>query len=124
MKLKLNKTYLIISCVLLIIEISIALYLKTGFIRHTFGDFIAVILVYTFIKSFTDISVKATAIISLFIAFSIEAVQYFSLIKWMNLEDNSLAKLVLGTTFQFADLLAYTLGICTVLIIEYKLWKH
>ncbi len=39
MKLRFNKTYVIITIVLFITEALIAIYLKQGFIRHTFGDF-------------------------------------------------------------------------------------
>lgn len=56
MKLQLNKTYLAITIFLFITEVLIATYLKSGFIRHTFGDYLVVILIYTFVKSFVNIN--------------------------------------------------------------------
>ena len=48
------KTYIILTSILFLIETLIAIYLKTGFIRHTFGDFLCVILLYCFFKSFIE----------------------------------------------------------------------
>jgi len=61
------------------------------------------------------------AIIVLFISFIIEFLQLTPFLEWLNLHDNTLAKTVLGSTFQVSELIAYTLGILTVLIIENKL---
>ena len=56
-------------------------------------------------------------------AFLIEFLQLTNFLELLNLQNNHLAKLILGTTFRFTDLVAYTLGIISVLIIEYKLQK-
>ncbi|SFZ92713.1 Protein of unknown function [Flaviramulus basaltis] len=120
---KLNKTYLIISILLFIIEVLIAWYLKSGFIRHTFGDFLAVILLYSIVKSFLDINSFKLAIYVLVFAFIIEFLQLANILKAFNLENNNLIKTILGSTFQISDLVAYTLGIITILIIEYKICK-
>ncbi|MCF7560439.1 DUF2809 domain-containing protein [Sabulilitoribacter multivorans] len=120
---KLNKTYLIIAIILLTTEVLIAIYLKTGFIRHTFGDYLAVILLYSIIKSFIPENHFKIAISVLVIAFIIEFLQLTNYLEMLNLQDNYLAKLILGSTFHISDLIAYTLGIITVLIIEYKIYK-
>ena len=118
MKLQFNKTYFIIFIILFIIEVLIATYLKTGFIRHTFGDFLIVILLYCFIKSFIAIKPIPTAIYVLIISFIIEFLQMGNLLYHLNLQNSDLAKLILGSTFQISDLVAYSLGTITVLIIE------
>ena len=56
--------------------------------------------------------------IVLIVATSIEIGQYFDLLSKLNLEQNSIAKLVLGSTFSSGDLIAYLLGIITVVVIE------
>ena len=61
------------------------------------------------------------AIIVLFISFVIELLQLTLFIEWLGLQDNKLAKLIFGSTFHFSDLLAYALGIVSVIIIEFKL---
>ncbi|TYA58273.1 ribosomal maturation YjgA family protein [Formosa maritima] len=121
MKLKFNKTYYLIFIVIFIAEIFITTYIKTGFIRHTFGDFLVVILIYAFIKSFLSIKPTRLGICVLIFAFFIEFLQFFNILKTLNLQNHTLAKLVLGSTFQVSDLIAYTLGIIFILAIEYNL---
>lgn len=124
MTLQLNKPYLLISLLLFIIEVLIAIFLKYGFIRHTFGDFLVVILIYCFFKSFIKINTLTLAISILIFAFSIEFLQLINILEILNLENSYLAKLILGSTFHVSDLIAYTLGIITILIIEYKLQNY
>ncbi|TVZ58993.1 uncharacterized protein DUF2809 [Flavobacteriaceae bacterium MAR_2010_105] len=120
MKLKFNKTYFLAFVILFVLEALIATFLKDGFIRHTFGDYLVVILMYCFFRSFIagkPIYIAATV---LAIAFIIEFLQFFHVLNSFGLENNGLAKLVLGNTFHWSDLLAYTLGIISVLIVEYS----
>jgi len=119
-----NKTHFIWFLLLLSTETAIALFLKGGFIRHTFGDFLVVILLYCFFKSFLSIKPLHVGIGVLLIAFVIEFLQLFNLLGHLNLNHSTTAKVILGSTFHISDLLAYTLGIITVLIIEYKLKSH
>lgn len=118
MKITFNKTYFISFMLLIIVEFLIATYLKNGFIRHTFGDFLVVILLYCLIKSFINIKPLTTGIVVLIIAYSIEFLQLFQFLKFLNLQDNYTAQLILGSTFQISDLVAYTLGIISILIFE------
>ncbi|MFD0991452.1 DUF2809 domain-containing protein [Mariniflexile jejuense] len=123
MKLHFNKTYLAITIILLIIEILIAKYLKTGFIRHTFGDFLVVILMYCFFKSFLEINSLKLAISVLIFSFIIEFLQLANLLSLLNLQNNKFVSIVLGSTFNVTDLIAYTLGIIITLIIEFQSQK-
>lgn len=123
MTLKIKKTYLITTIILFIIEVLIAVYLKTGFIRHTFGDFLCAMLLYCFLKTFIEGHHFKIAISVLLIAFIIEFLQLTNYLELFNLQNNHLAKIILGSTFEFSDLVAYTLGIITVIIFEYKIYK-
>lgn len=125
MRLKFNTVYFLISLLILAIEITIALTLKTGFIRHTFGDFLVVILMYCAIKSIMDIRPISLAILVLCIAFTVEFLQLFNLLDLLELRQNTLANLILGSTFHISDLIAYALGALTILIIDLKTskWK-
>lgn len=120
---KLNKTYLLLTLFLFAIETLIAIYLKTGFIRHTVGDFLCVILLYYFFKSFIDGHHFKIAFSVLVIAFTIEFLQLTNYLELFNLQNNYLAKLILGSTFSISDLIAYTLGIIATLSLEYKIHK-
>lgn len=119
-----NRKYISIALLLLLIEIGIAVYLTSGFIRHTFGDYLVVILVYCVIRGFTSFKVKVATILSLSIAFTVEFLQLIQLLELLQLQQNTLARVVLGTQFSISDLVAYSLGIVSVIIIEYKPRKH
>ncbi|NMH88002.1 ribosomal maturation YjgA family protein [Flavivirga algicola] len=121
MTLKFNKTYSIITLILLATEILIAIYFKHGFIRYTFGDYLVVILLYCFAKSFINTTPLIVAIPVLICAYIIEFLQLINILSMLNLNNNHLLKLILGSTFQISDLVAYSLGILSVLIIEYVL---
>ena len=119
MKLKFKPYYFIGFLILFVVEAMIAFFLKDGFIRHTFGDFLIVILMYCFLKSFWNSNSIKVAITVLVIAFIVEFLQLFQLLKFLHLENNQVAKLVLGSTFQISDLVAYCLGILMILLIEF-----
>ena len=116
--LKFNKSYAIYAFILFLLEVWIAVVFKSGFIRHTFGDFLVVILLYCALKSFINMKPIYMAIIVLCIAFSIEFLQLANLLEFLKLEDSYFTKLILGSTFHISDLIAYTLGCVTVLIAE------
>lgn len=121
MKLKFNDAYFVIFIILLFFEIVIAVCVKSGFIRHTFGDYLVTILMYCFFKSFLNLNVINLSISVLAFAFVIEFYQLINILEVFNLQNNKIISIILGTTFQFTDLIAYTLGIVTVLAIEFKL---
>ncbi len=121
MKLKVNRTYFFMAIFIFLIEIVIALSLKQGFIRHTFGDFLVVILMYCALRSFIKTKPIYLALVVLLIAFCVEFLQKTKFLEWLNLEYNAIAKLVLGSTFQYNDLIAYTLGVLVIIFVEYKL---
>ena len=52
--LNLNEIYFIWFLIILIIEVSIAIFFKGGFDRNTLGDVFAVILLYCFLKNFIN----------------------------------------------------------------------
>ena len=117
---KFSKNYFILFLILFIIEVCIAYFLKSGFIRHTFGDFLVVIMLYCFLKSFMDIQPIPIALTVLFVSFTIEFLQLTSFLEWLNLQDNRLAKTILGSSFDVSDLVAYSLGVLAVLFVEKK----
>lgn len=120
MKFKFNRGYFLWFILLLAIEMAIALFLKTGFIRNTFGDFLAVILLYCLFKSFWNAKPLIVGISALLIAFGLEFLQLFNILEYFDLDRWTVVKIILGSTFHIGDLLAYTLGTITVLIVEYK----
>ncbi|WP_315815840.1 DUF2809 domain-containing protein [Paraflavitalea speifideaquila] len=89
-------------------------------IRPYVGDLLAVILVYCFLKAFLKIRVLPAAMGSLLFAYLLEILQYFSLVDRLGLGHSQLARTLIGSSFEWIDLLAYTAGIAIVLVIETK----
>lgn len=63
------------------------------------------------------------AIPVLLFSYSIEILQYYHIVDRMGLSDNQLAKVVIGYGFEWLDILVYTFGIGTVLLLETQLIK-
>ena len=113
-----NKTYFRLALLLFVIEVLMALFLHDDFIRPYFGDVLVVILIYCTIKSFIKASVLSVAIFTLLFSFTIETMQYFKIVKLLGMQHSKLANTVIGNSFSWIDILAYTLGIIIVFFIE------
>jgi Protein of unknown function (DUF2809) len=113
-----NKKNLIIAFILFWILVYIAMYVNDRYIRPFGGDLLVVIFLYYLLKGTTNLSVKTAAFSVLIFSFFIEIMQYFQLVNLLGLQHNKLACIVIGTTFVWSDLVAYTLGILIVLILE------
>lgn len=116
---KLNFNYFVLFIVLFLIEVLIALYVHDDFIRPYFGDFLVVILIYTFLMSFLNFSKAKVAVFVLIFAFCIEFAQYFNFVQLLHLHDSKLAKVVLGSSFSVEDLVTYVCGFAFILCVEY-----
>jgi len=110
--------YLLAAVALLVIEVLIASFLHGGFIRLYFGDYLVVILLYCLVRAVTRLSVLPAALGVLIFSFTLETLQYFHLVRLLGLESFRLARVILGDSFEWQDLLAYAAGIGTVLIVE------
>ena len=117
-KLQFNPAYFLLALLLLITEIVIALFVHDTIVRPYIGDLLVVILIYCFVKAFLNSPVIPTAIAVLLFSFAIETAQYFKLINILHLQHYKLARIVLGTFFEWTDVLAYTAGIVLVIIAE------
>lgn len=113
-----HKNYFILTILLLITEVAIALYAHDQFIRPYAGDFLVVIFLYCLLKSFITLPVKTAALSVLVFSYIIEITQYFNLAHHLGLDESKIALLIMGNYFTWVDMLAYTLGIITVLVIE------
>lgn len=118
MPFKFQPKYFMLTIVLFVVEVIIAVYMHDAVIRPYFGDVLVVILIYTFIKSFIEVGYGRLAVAVLLFAYAIEILQYFNLVKLLGLEQYALARIVLGTSFQWMDFVAYTIGILIVVAIE------
>lgn len=118
MKLKFNRNYFGLALLLLGVEILIAKFVHDTIIRPYIGDLLVVVLIYCLVKSFVEASVYRVALGVLIFSFLVEMLQYFKIVNLLGLQDNRLAKIIIGTSFSWVDMLAYTLGILLVVLVE------
>lgn len=64
---------------------------------------------------------RRVAIAVLLIAYAVEVSQYFHLIVWLGWRHSTAAQWILGSGFAWGDMLAYTLGVALIWIVER--WK-
>lgn len=113
-----NKTYLALAILIFVVEVIIAMYIHDTIIRPYMGDVLVVILIYCFLKAFLNVPVRNMAIFVLLFSFSIECLQYFSIVDHLGLSHNKIARIVIGTSFSWMDILAYITGIGLTLFVE------
>lgn len=118
MKLQFNKYYFGLAVLLFALEVYIGWHVRDAIIRPYGGDYLVVMLVYCAVKAFFRCDVIKTAVGVLIFSYVVEAAQYFHLINALGLQRSATARMLMGTRFQWADLLAYTLGIITTTLIE------
>ena len=115
---KFRYRYFIFAVIIFLVEVFIALFVHDEIIRPHIGDLLVVILIYCFLRSFINIPVGKMAVFVLIFAYVIEMLQYFKIVEILGLGPYQLAGIIIGTSFSWIDILAYTLGIGIVLIIE------
>ncbi|MGB0869065.1 MAG: DUF2809 domain-containing protein [Flavobacteriales bacterium] len=107
---KFSIKYLSYFLILFGLETLIALYVHDSFIRPFLGDVFVVVLLYFFVRIFISTQ-KNSILVGIFLfACSIEVLQYINIVKVLGLEQNRLATIVIGTTFDWMDILAYFIG--------------
>jgi hypothetical protein len=84
------------------------------------GDFLVVILLYCIIRGCVDAGVKVIMVFVLLFSYLLETLQYFRIAEILGLASASMAAVVIGTSIAWFDIVAYTLGILTVLLLERK----
>jgi hypothetical protein len=102
--------YLIAFIILFFIELMIAIYVHDTIIRPYVGDILVVILLYCMVNVIIPDKIRLMPLwIFIFSAF-IEFMQYFKLLKILGLENNTLLRIVLGSTFDWKDIACYGIG--------------
>jgi hypothetical protein len=115
---RIRKRYLLAASLLFLLEVYIALFVHDAIIRPYAGDFLATIFLYCLARSLLKAAPKKVALGVLLTAYIIESLQYVHLLRWLAWEHCRVARIVLGSSFEWTDLLAYTLGTGLVLGLE------
>lgn len=118
---KFNLKSFIISLIIFIVEVIIALYINDKIIRPFVGDILVVIFIYYFIKAFLNIKPIYIAIFTLIFSFVVEILQYFNFVNMIDLGHNKAARIIIGTSFSWIDLLCYLIGFLCLFLLDKKL---
>lgn len=117
---KLQYKYLYIFLFLLMIEIYIGIFVHDNIIRPFVGDALIVGVVYFFIRSFIK-KLRFLPIYVFLFACAIEVGQYFNLVSLLHMENFKIARIIIGSTFDFKDIFSYLVG--TIFIYVYETVK-
>ncbi|WP_341731682.1 DUF2809 domain-containing protein [Microcoleus sp. EPA2] len=113
-----NRKYFFLALILFSIEIVIAVFFRDKFVRYFLGDLLVVIFLHCFIMSWLKLESTKVALSVLTFSFVIEILQYFKILNALGWENNKIAIIILGNSFDAMDLVAYTAGIAIVLWLE------
>jgi hypothetical protein len=100
----------LIFLLILIIEIIIGTFFHDRFVRYFLGDVLIVVLICYFIRSWWAIRLPIVLVGTLIFAFLVELAQYADLIGRLGWQHSEFTRLTIGSTFDWTDLLAYTIG--------------
>ena len=107
---KLSGKFALITAALFLVEVLIALFVHDHFIRPFVGDMLVVILIYSFLRIFVHSDSRRLVLAVLAFSFTVEFIQYFDPVGHFGLEQYRLLSLLIGRTFSWPDLLAYSVG--------------
>ena len=122
--LQFNLRFFIIALILFLVEVAIALFVHDAFIRPFVGDVIVVWFIYFFLRSFLRIKPIYLALFTLIFSFLVEIGQYFNLVALLGLQHNRLARIVIGTSFSWGDMLCYLVGFLLLFLFDKDLRKN
>ena len=117
MKLEFSTKYFFVFAIILSIEVLIAIFVMDQFVRPFVGDLLVVLLLFTLAKAFfATRNDQMLALCILLFAYLVEIGQYFDLVSRLGLVNSEITSIVLGTSFDWRDFLAYTIGFILILI--------
>ena len=110
------KKYALLALLLFVVELTIAVFINDAFIRPFLGDVLVVMLLFYLCKTFVSGRELALIVAVLLFSFAVEIGQYFRLAELLGLMDCKVARIVIGSTFDAKDLLAYAIGAALLLV--------
>jgi hypothetical protein len=99
-----------LTAALLGIETFIAACIHDRFVRPYVGDILVVMLIYCFVRCFFPTGVRAMALYVFIFACAVEFLQYAGIIYWLGLDEYPVAQAIIGTSFDWRDILCYATG--------------
>ena len=91
-------------------ELLIALFVRDDFIRPYGGDVLVTVLICCFLRIFFPCGVRLLPVWVFLFAAAVEVGQFFDFVSLMGLGDTAFFRILLGSTFSWADLVCYAVG--------------
>ena len=123
MKIAFSFKYFMAFMILFAAIVAIALFVEGGFIRNHFGDVLIVIFIYCFIRIFLRNRIKLLWLYIFAFAVLVEFMQYFGLVYMLGLGHSQLARVVIGVTFDWWDIVMYFWGCALIFLFEWHTAK-
>lgn len=120
-KRNLRMIYGLLFCVIFIIEVLIALFVRDRFIRPYGGDVLVVVLICCFVRIFFPTGVRLLPLWVFLFALAVEIGQYFDYVSLLGLGDIRFFRVLLGTSFSWVDLICYGVG-CVLFFIGERMF--
>ena len=106
--------YLFATLMLLGIEVVIALFVRDDFVRPYVGDVLVVVVIYTFVRTFVPEKIRLLPLYVFLFAVGVEGLQAVNIVEWLGLSNNRIFSILIGSTFDFKDIICYAVG-CVLL---------
>jgi len=107
---RLRLCYAAAFAVILVIDVLIALFVRDRFIRPYGGDVLVTVLICCFARIFFVNGHRLLPLWVFLFAAAVEVGQYFDFVNLLGLEDITVLRIALGSTFSPADLICYAAG--------------
>ena len=114
--------YILAFALLLTVEILIALFVRDDFIRPYGGDILVTVLICAAVRILFPTGIRFLPLWVFLFAAGVEIGQYFDFVTLLGLGDIAFFRILLGSTFSFADLLCYAAG-CVLFLLGEKLLR-
>lgn len=109
--------------VILILEILIALFINDAFIRPYGGDILVSVLICCFGRILFPVGVRLLPMWVFLFAAAVEVGQYFDFVALLGLGESRFFRILLGSTFSWADLICYGIG-CGLFFVTERILKR
>ena len=112
-------SYLLATFILFGIELLIAVFVHDKFIRPYVGDMLVVVLLYTLVRIFLPEGVRLLPLYIFLFSAGIEVLQYFRIAEVLGLSDNRILSVVIGSVFDWKDIVCYGVGCGMLFVYEF-----
>lgn len=114
-RLRLSRRHAAAAAALFAVEVAIALFVHDDFVRPYVGDVLVVLLVHQAVLAVVDLPARRTALGTLAFAYAVEGAQYAGIGR--RFDGHPILQTIIGTTFQWGDLVAYAVGALVALVL-------